>query len=100
MKREKSIASFIEKLPMDGSVGNCDFTMLVTDMAFLGGDDDGSTNKKCTNNSTFACYSSTNSDVCINSNDACGKSLNGGRCTSSGKVDPPIGGTNPHCGNC
>ena len=46
MVKKQSIASFIEKLPMDGSVGDCESTLLMTNMNYtgIGSNGDGYTN--------------------------------------------------------
>lgn len=58
MSKKQSIASFIEKLPMDGSVGDCESTLLMTNMDFMGGATTNSS--KCANASVSACDESTN----------------------------------------
>ena len=52
MVKKQSIASFIEKLPMDGSVGDCESTLLATNMDFMGS---GTNGDGCSNSSPSGC---------------------------------------------
>lgn len=61
MKQTKSIASFIEQLPMDGSVGDCESALLVSNMDYTGGG--GSNGGNCIN--TVNCEETTNTGECI-----------------------------------
>jgi hypothetical protein len=92
MGKKQSIASFIEKLPMDGSVGDCESTLLTTNMNFMGG---ATTNSnKCANASVGACDESTNDKHCSNTQGACDNSKNVYDCKTSDIV-PGI--TNKQC---
>lgn len=85
MKQTKSIASFIENLPMDGSVGDCESALLVSNMDYTGGG--GSNGGNCIN--TVNCEETTNTGECKNYNKACKDSENGGSCMSTSLAPPP-----------
>ena len=81
MVKKQSIASFIEKLPMDGSVGDCESTLLMTNMDFMGS---GTNGKGCKNASADGCK--TNDINCINYRDACKKATNNSGCMNSDRL--------------
>jgi hypothetical protein len=78
-KRTSKIAAFIESLPMDVSVGNCESTLLATNMELIGGDNKGD----CTNDDRKQCYEAKNEGSCKNFSNYCGKSQNGLNCVST-----------------
>lgn len=85
MKQTKSIASFIEKLPMDGSVGDCESTLLMTNIDSTGAG--GSNGGDCVNSSN--CEDTTNRGKCENYNSACKDSNNGRNCYSTDLAPTP-----------
>lgn len=40
-QKTNRIAAFIENLPMDATIGNCESALLSTNMEFIGGDNGG-----------------------------------------------------------
>lgn len=78
MKTMKTIASFIEKLQMDGSDGY-ESALLITDMDAIGGSDN---SRKCINTTRRACKKSTNGNSCVNQKDNCSDAYNSKRCFS------------------
>lgn len=93
MVKKQSIASFIEKLPMDGSVGDCESTLLMTNLDFLGR---GTNDSKCTNASISACTDSENAKYCINYSGACDNAKNKFACQSWDLEPKPL--PNSLCG--
>ena len=81
MVKKQSIASFIEKLPMDGSVGDCESTLLMTNMDFMGS---GTNGEECLNSSVEGCES--NNKYCINYGDVCKKSTNNKGCMNKDRL--------------
>ena len=80
------IATFIESLPNDEAIGDCQSTLLATTMMSMGA---GSKNGGgCTNNDSN-CKKSSNSGVCKNYNGFCDDSTNGKDCLVS--ADPAPG---------
>lgn len=92
MKEKSSrIASFIENLPMDVSVGNCESALLSTNMDFVGGDNGGN----CINELFDQCNKAKNGGNCQNYNSACSHSTNKGSCLNTTFGNPyttPEGG--------
>ena len=84
MGKKQSIASFIEKLPMDGSVGDCESTLLATNMYFMGS---GTNGDGCSNSSPSGCE--TNTSNCTNVVDACKHASNTKGCMNTEPVVPP-----------
>lgn len=83
-QKSNRIAAFIEKLPMDASTGDCESTLLSTNMEFIGGG--GDNNNACINDYYDRCNKSNNGGDCQNYNTACTKSTNRGSCiNTSGK---------------
>lgn len=86
-KIKKTIASFIEQLPMEATIGNCESAVFATNMHFMGGN-----GGHCKNDEYQKCHNATSGGDCINSNGACPKSRNKGSCTNTAG---PIGGISP-----
>lgn len=84
-KKLSRIASFIESLPVDESMEDCQFTVLPTEMATLGGKTT-NTGDSCTNKNE-TCLGSENKKTCKNYSTYCNDSKNGS-CTN---------GENPDC---
>lgn len=78
-QKTNKIAAFIESLPMDVSVGNCESTLLSTKMEFVGGDNGGN----CVNEQYDQCNKAKNGGDCQNYNSACAKSTNRGSCLNT-----------------
>lgn len=94
MGKKQSIASFIEKLPMDGSVGDCESTLLTTNMDYVGGGVNGT---ECSNSDKDTCEFSTNKNGCINTEGACKHASNVQVCQSTG-IEPKPGDNSATCG--
>lgn len=73
------IAAFIESLPIDATIGNCESALLSTNMEFIGGDNGGD----CINELYDQCNKSKNGGSCENYNSACSKSTNRGSCLNT-----------------
>lgn len=86
MGKKQSIASFIEKLPMDGSVGDCESALLSTNMGFTGR---GINAEDCTNGDKESCIYSVNKAVCVNEGSVCQHAKNDKGCMNTGKVEQP-----------
>lgn len=95
MVKKQSIASFIEKLPMGGSVGDCESTLLMTNLDYTGS---GSNGDGCTNADRDTCTFSVNEKKCINAEKACLYASNATGCMNAGKVDPPANTGDCLCG--
>lgn len=80
-KRTSKIAAFIESLPMDVSVGNCESTLLATNMEFIGaGKENGG---DCVNEDKDLCFDAKNKGACVNLREYCDKASNGKGCIST-----------------
>lgn len=77
-QKTNRIAKFIESLPMDTEVGECQSTILTTNMDFMGGN-----GGNCINEFYDKCCDATNGGDCKNYNGACPKSKNNGNCLST-----------------
>lgn len=77
-QKTNRIAKFIESLPMDTEVGECQSTILTTNMDFMGGN-----GGNCINELYEQCHDATNGGNCQNYNSACPKSKNKGNCIST-----------------
>lgn len=86
MEKQGKIAAFIESLPMETGIGDCQSTLLVTNMEYLGGN-----GGDCINNDEQQCYKSNNGGNCKNYHGYCGKSENHGSCMSTDTVMPSTG---------
>ena len=75
------IASFIEGLPVDENLGDCQSTLLSTNMNSIGAG--GTNNGNCINEMYNQCSESTNSGSCKNYNSACNDTINGANCLST-----------------
>ena len=73
------IAAFIESLPIDASVGNCESAILSTKMEYIGGDNGGD----CINEHYDQCHKAKNGGSCENYNSACPHSTNRGGCLNT-----------------
>lgn len=78
-QKTNRIAAFIENLPMDATIGNCESALLSTNMEFIGGDNGGD----CTNELYDQCHRAKNGGSCQNYNSACPKSTNRGSCMNT-----------------
>lgn len=78
-KKSNRIAAFIESLPMESSIGDCQSTLLSTNMEFIGGDN----GSNCINELYDQCNKADNKGNCQNYNSACAKSTNRGSCINS-----------------
>ena len=78
-QKTNKIAAFIESLPMDVAIGNCESALLSTNMAFVGGDNGGD----CVNELYDQCNKAKNGGSCENYNSACSKSTNRGGCLNT-----------------
>lgn len=78
-QKTKKIAAFIESLPMDVTIGNCESALLSTNMEFVGGDNGGD----CINELYDQCHKAENGGNCENYNSACNKSTNRGGCLNT-----------------
>ncbi|MDE5887033.1 MAG: hypothetical protein K2H46_05515 [Muribaculaceae bacterium] len=72
------IAAFIESLPVDNNIGDCESALLSTNMTFMGGN-----GGNCINDMYEQCHNATNGGDCQNYNSACPKSKNKGSCLST-----------------
>lgn len=80
-KRTSKIAAFIESLPMDVSVGNCESTLLATNMEFIGG---GKVNGgSCINDDEDLCFDAKNEGACKNFGGFCDEATNKKSCLST-----------------
>lgn len=75
-KKLSRIASFIESLPVDESMEDCQFAVLPTEMSHVGSGDNGG---NCENYQLKQCNESKNGGNCVN-HGVCGKSKNDGDC--------------------
>ena len=84
------IASFIEGLPTDESLQECQSTLLAVNMDSYGAET--INGGDCSNDSYPSCKDSTNEGACTNYNSTCENSSNAYRCTSSstGPTHPSI----------
>lgn len=82
--KQKKIAAFIESLPIDSNVGECESVLLSTNMNFMGGN-----GGDCTNSIASKCTRSENGGNCINTSSNCSKSKNAGNC-QNGDIDKGI----------
>ena len=80
------ISAFIESLPQESNLGDCQSVLLSTNMKFMGGN-----GNNCINEMYEKCYESTNNGNCQNYSGYCWKSTNRGSCINSGDTRP----TNP-----
>lgn len=82
------IATFIESLPNDEAIGDCQSTLLAKNMLPMGaGIKNGG---MCTNNDSN-CEKSSNSGACKNYNGFCKNSSNGLNCIVTAEPQPPQG---------
>lgn len=81
MKNQKAgrIAAFIENLPMDASLGNCESVLLSTNMDMVGAGVNGG---DCLNTDQKACESSKNAGDCKNYGGSCDGATNNRACTT------------------
>lgn len=77
-KKENRIAAFIDSLPVDQGIGDCESVLLSTNMTFMGGN-----GGACINDMAKRCNTSTNEGNCQNYASACGESVNGGVCLNT-----------------
>lgn len=77
-KKENRIAAFIDSLPVDKGIGDCESVLLSTNMTFMGGN-----GGSCINDDATKCFNSTNGANCQNYGNACGKSKNKGSCLNT-----------------
>lgn len=77
-QKQNSIAAFIESLPMEAGMGDCESALLSTNMEFMGGN-----GGNCINEMHAKCNKSTNGGDCQNYNSACPKSKNRGSCMTT-----------------
>ena len=78
-QKSNKIAAFIESLPIDASIGNCESVVLTTNMELIGGDNGGN----CINELYDQCNKAKNGGSCENYNSACSKSTNHGSCMNT-----------------
>lgn len=86
MEKQGKIAAFIESLPMETGIGDCQSTLLVTNMEYLGGN-----GGICINDDKERCYRSDNAEDCRNYNSKCGESKNHKKCYTTDQVPPAAG---------
>ncbi len=80
------IATFIESLPIDDSLADCQSTLLTTNMDMMGA---GTNNGACTNDMYDQCHKSTNGGACQNYSSACTDTTNRGACVNTHDGPPP-----------
>lgn len=94
-KKLTRISTFIESLPMDATMGNCESVLLSTNMGFIGGDNGGD----CINEQYDQCNKAKNGGSCQNYNSACAKSTNRGGCLNTNlkrlQKNPEFGAITP-----
>lgn len=90
------IASFIEGLPIDDSLGDCQSTLLAANMDYIGAG--GTNNGDCINEMYKQCNKSKNYGSCKNYNSACSDTTNGADCRST--PEKPIYRPDPVPVNC
>lgn len=89
MDKRGKIAAFIESLPMETGIGDCQSTLLVTNMDYLGG---ATVNGGvCINDNEDSCRKSNNSQDCRNYNKKCGEAENHNICLTTDQVLPSTG---------
>ena len=88
MKNQKAgrIAAFIENLPMDASLGNCESVLLSTNMDMVGAGRNGG---NCVNETFGSCNNSTNNGDCKNYGDNCGDATNNKTCENETPPENP-----------
>ena len=86
-KKLSRIASFIEGLPIDESLADCQTTLLATDMGVMGA---GTNYGDCTNEQYTQCHKSKNMGSCQNYNNTCSDTTNGASCRNTPEKPTPI----------
>lgn len=89
MEKQGKIAAFIESLPMETGIGDCQSTLLVTNMEYLGGY--AINGGICVNDSVESCYEASNTKDCRNYKNTCGNSKNREKCYTTDQVPPAVG---------